>query len=159
MSVSNVNSFAPLSFSQRPNKQSVSQTADLTASGDALLSVGEGGVAEQVSTVAAPSIHSNTASANQPHVRDADDKIIAAWFKLMKPHRDGDSTFPHTHQKEDDPGRLPDPLYEPTKDKVPDSLKIITFNDLMRALAPKKPHWKHYDDVSNQYQVGSQERD
>jgi hypothetical protein len=53
---------------------------------------------------------------------------------------------------------LPDPLYEPTKATVPDSLQIITFNNLMRALAPKKPHWKHYDHEGNQFQVGSQER-
>lgn len=102
----------------------------------------------------------NQIDAHQPKAeRDADDKIIAAWFKLMKPHRNTDSTHAKHDRDENDPGRVPDPLYEPTKENVPTSLKIIAFNDLMRALAPKKPHWKHYDDVSNQYQVGSQERD
>ena len=91
--------------------------------------------------------------------RDADDQLIAAWFKLMKPHHGKDTSLFVNKQKHDDPGRLPDPLYEPTKAHVPDSLKIITFNDLMRAFAPKKPHWKHYDDVSTQFQVGSQEKD
>ena len=90
---------------------------------------------------------------------DADDQLIAAWFKLMKPHHGKDTSLFVNKQKQDDPGRLPDPLYEPTKAHVPDSLKIITFNDLMRAFAPKKPHWKHYDDTSTQFQVGSQERD
>lgn len=91
--------------------------------------------------------------------RDDDDQLIAAWFKLMRPHSDSGTNIFANKQKQDDPGRLPDPLYEPTKAHVPDSLKIITFNDLMRAFAPKKPHWKHDDDASNQFQVGSQERD
>ena len=97
----------------------------------------------------------------QHHInsRDADDKIIAAWFKLMKPNADKNLGFAHHTRKDDDPGRVPDPLYEPTKATVPESLKIIEFNDLMRAFAPKKPHWKHYDDTSNQFQVGSKEQD
>ena len=97
--------------------------------------------------------------AQQSAARDADDKIIAAWFKLLKPNAGKHTDTLHSDPKDDDPGRVPDPLYEPTKEHVPDSLKIITFNDLMRAIAPKKPHWKHYDDVSTQYQVGSQDRD
>jgi hypothetical protein len=101
----------------------------------------------------------NIVTTNHPdNKRDADDEIIAAWFKLMKPHHDRSANRKDAHHK-NDPGRVPDPLYEPTKENVPNSLKIITFNDLMRALTPKKPHWKHYDDVSTQYQVGSQERD
>jgi hypothetical protein len=113
--------------------------------------------ADNIQTMSASIPEGHTPSTSNK--RDADDQLIAAWFKLMKPHDDKDSSLFTSRQKHDDPGRLPDPLYEPTKAHVPDSLKIITFNDLMRAFAPKKPHWKHYDDASDQFQVGSKERD
>ena len=152
MSISSLNSFSPPSFASRPLKQGTASQADLSAASPDAASP----EVETQSTLPAP----NGAAASQgPKPRDADDKIIASWFKLMKPPSDRDSGFSHHDSKEDDPGRVPDPLYEPTKEHVPDSLQIITFNDLMRALAPKKPHWKHYDDASNQFQVGSQERD
>lgn len=159
MSVSIVNALNHASFVQRTVKPAISNTAGLSAGSSE-------GVATQAQ-LSSPNAQAQTAlptldgSGTPEHAktRDADDKIIAAWFKLMKPHAGNHSHFAENERKKDDPGRVPDPLYEPTKVTVPDSLKIITFNDLMRAMAPKKPHWKHYDDVSNQFQVGSHERD
>ena len=159
MLVSKLNTLPALSSKQVSAKPSASIGSPLSgpftdeaAIDPAMLSNPQGIQAESASLHAA-----NTAPTLDQ--RDADDKLIAAWFKLMKPPHDSGSTMFANKQKQDDPGRLPDPLYEPTKEHVPDSLKIITFNDLMRAFAPKKPHWKHYDDASTQFQVGSQEKD
>jgi len=159
MSVSSVNFLNPSSFAPRAVKPAVSIPAGLSAgSPDATVS-GDEFTAAAIDEPAPAQSPAGSGTPNPSYRRDADDKIIAAWFQLMKPNVCHHSGFIDTERKRDDPGRLPDPLYEPTKATVPDSLQIITFNDLMRALAPKKPHWKHYDHERNQFQVGSQERD
>ena len=159
MTITQTNFFAPSAQTQRSPKPNTLNTSLNQNTPDEILSPLTKRDSGQA-TFETELQPQNQIDAHQPKAeRDADDKIIAAWFKLMKPHRNTDSTQAKHDRDENDPGRVPDPLYEPTKENVPNSLKIITFNDLMRAMAPKKPHWKHYDDVSNQYQVGSQERD
>ena len=159
MAITQTSLFAPSAQAQRSLKANTLNKTPHQDTTDELLSP----LTEKVSgqaTLDTALQPQNLTDGQQPKAeRDADDQIIAAWFKLMKPPRNTRSTHAAHDRDENDPGRVPDPLYEPTKENVPNSLKIITFNDLMRAMAPKKPHWKHYDDVSNQYQVGSQERD
>ncbi len=155
MSISSMNGLNSPLFATRTFKQGNSNNADPTAGGQPEAEL-LAGTAQEPST---RTVFDGAGADRQSAPRDANDKIIASWFRLMKPHDGRHSSFAEHDRKQDDPGRVPDPLYEPTKEHVPDSLHIITFNDLMRALAPKKPHWKHYDDVSNQFQVGSHERD
>ena len=159
MSITQTSIFAPSGQAQRsPKPNTLNKTPHQDTTDERLSSLTEK-VSGQATLDTALQPQKLTAAQQPTAERDADDKIIAAWFKLMKPPRNTGNTHAAHDRDENDPGRVPDPLYEPTKENVPNSLKIITFNDLMRAMAPKKPHWKHYDDVSNQYQVGSQERD
>ena len=159
MSISSVNFLNPSSFAPRAVKPTVSNPAGLSAGSPDATATGDDFTAAAVDAPAPAQFPAGSGTPNPSQIRDADDKIIAAWFQLMKPNVCHHSGFIDTERKRDYPGRLPDPLYEPTKATVPVSLQIITFNDLMRALAPKKPHWKHYDHERNQFQVGSQERD
>ena len=159
MSSTNLNFSNSVSFAPRTSRQGISNNAGLSASSSDIITSEDTLVSIPDHTQLKLQSMNGSSPSHSVNTRDADDKIIAAWFKLMKPNPEDNSSSVKNSSKEDDPGRVPDPLYEPTKATVPDSLKIITFNDLMRAFAPKKPHWKHYDDASNQFQVGSQERD
>jgi hypothetical protein len=160
MSIPNLTNFNVLSPIQRPPKQNVTISNELPVDTEGLMSSpAVPDIVAPVPDFSAPQPMNAGTVAQPVNGRDADDKMIAAWFKLMKPNSGDNSSPVKNDPGQDDPGRVPDPLYEPTKANVPSSLKIIEFNDLMRAFAPKKPHWKHYDDVSNQFQVGSQEHD
>lgn len=153
MSVTSLKYSNPSTLPQRLQKQTASLTGQSSANPSEAMIEESGLLTTQENLHASNQGQNEIGIVTKQQTRDEDDKIIAAWFKLMKPHAYKNAHLTEKRAIEDDPGRVPDPLYEPTKENVPNSLKIITFNDLMRALAPKKPHWKHYDDVNSQFQV------